>query len=200
MTLRDDLERISVRGDAIGAQRVYEGARAAATESLSPIEPANDSARQRSRTVLTILGIAASMALVAAVGIAVLGGSGPDQVTDTAAAPTDSAATSDKLAPEDDPELARRTDPDASSLLSPDRLDVGSEDGDTGWVEAYDPNFGGRDAIPEAIPVYNDEGAQIAWWGFALGWIDLETMDDPNYDYEAAYRDYLVVGEQLQDG
>jgi hypothetical protein len=74
---------------------------------------------------------------------------------------------------------------------------------DLGWVtENETPSTtivvnGIEESVPLPVPVFGDDGHQIAWWGFSLGWIDLDQMTDPGFDYLEEHRTRLRLGQEL---
>lgn len=57
---------------------------------------------------------------------------------------------------------------------------VGGDDDQVGWVSLD------QMVKPDAlVPVYDDTAHQIAWWAHGVGWLDLDTVADPDFDLAA---------------
>lgn len=194
MTLKDDLTALAERGTPRGALEVYEAAsdEAAARIALSSIkERAGTAPRGRGRGWVA----AAAAAAAALVAVATLGGvlylGDREEPTSVASDGGDAAGISaDVQAPQPSTDVRPEDIKGMEAVTNADVTRIG-------YVRE-DRDAPVDDEIPEPAPVYDKDGNQIAWWGYPLGWIDLETMADPSYDFEAEYREYLAIGEQIE--
>ena len=180
MNVTEVFERRSERGSPRGSESVWSDA-TAQTDGHEDLRlerlPTN-----RSNRGWPIVGAAAACVavIVTLIGLGVAR-DGDDRETVTAEQPQGAVPSTvlDRVRPEDAP----GTGVDASGT----RTAVGGPTfDDEGWIAIAhaDPIEG---EIPDPILITNDAGEQIAWWGFALGWISFEQMDDPHFDYRQEY-------------
>jgi hypothetical protein len=201
MTLREDLERLAERGDPFGADHVYAAAAEDAKWHTLPLQEEASGSSPSRRRRWAITGAAAAIALVAAVGIGALVGARHERtpVAATGTAPNDDATVGP--APTATSETATTTvrtpsadDPPVLAGDGPYPVAWGDK---SGWIDSADPPVD-SEGIPAPIPVNDEHGNQIGWWVGQLGWVDLETMSDPNYDYRAEYRELNAIAMAAQ--
>ena len=196
MTLHDDLERLATRGTPRGADAVYADALAAAHRPDVPEAPDAAGRRSPGRLGIALAGVAAIATLVAGIASVALDDSGGSTLRtsdDIDLAPVTTASTTTSTTTAPDPTV-EPVEPVGGRLL------VGTETDDRiGWIDPVDPIGEPWESVPP-IPIYDENGRQIAWWGFTLGWIDFETMNDPDYDYDALWDEYWAFGLERYGG
>ena len=191
MSLRVDLERLSERGEPRDPDEVYAAAveaSAASPQSGENLEVGVAGPVRRRRAVWVGAGVAVAAAATLLGGLAA--NDHPERI-DAAAVPETTTTTT--LVP-----------PVPIGRLQDMNL-VGSSDPDTtGWVtRSRVPTKlitvdGVREPVPVPVPVFGADGRQIAWWGWSLGWIDFDTMNNPDFDYLDEYRTSWEEGQRFR--
>lgn len=187
MTIHDDLDRLAQRGTPAGADSVFDAAvgRASAEDYETPVK--TRLLRSGASTISRWVAAAAVAALVLGVG-AVMTRDSEDVVDTAGGVMNDGQADLSTTLP-----LASVP---AERVESMDMV-LNQEVNRSGWVDEH-RSLPVDNEIPAPLPVFDESGRQIAWWGFALGWIDLDEMARESYDFRAEYQLELDKIAQLR--